>query len=378
MVRTGLRASGVAAGLAIMVWAGLASATETPRFQVDAFWPKPLPNNWILGQVASITVDPDDNVWVLHRPRTLTPDEKGATLDPPMSICCVPAPPVIEFDPAGKVIRAWGGPGQGYDWPSNEHGLRVDEKGYVWLGGNGATDGMVLKFTRDGKFVMQIGRAAARTSDADTSQLAKPADIWLDYAANEVYIADGYGNHRVIVFDATTGAFKRLWGAYGKPPAPGLDVVEPGKPSGYDPKAPPSPNFSNPVHCVKIADDGLVYVCDRINNRIQIFHKDGSFVREWVYLKNTLGSGSTWDVALWPDRAQSFLLNADGTNNQIRILRRSDGTVIGSFGRSGRNAGQFHWVHSIAIDSKGNVYTAEVDNGKRVQKFRVVSGAPRK
>jgi DNA-binding beta-propeller fold protein YncE len=285
---------------------------------------------------------------------------------------------VIEFDHAGAVMRSWGGPGPGYDWPAQEHGLRVDGNGFVWIGGNGATDGMVLKFTLDGKFVMEIGKSAPRTSDADTSQLAKPADIWVDEAANEVYIADGYGNHRVIVFDATSGAFKRLWGAYGKPPAAGIPVLDPAKPSGYDPKAPPSPNFSNPVHCVKIAKDGLVYVCDRINDRIQVFHKDGSFVREFTYLRNTRGAGSTWDVALWPDRAQTYFLNADGTNNQIRIVRRSDGMVVGSFGRSGRQAGEFHWVHSIAIDSQGNVYAGEVDSGKRVQKFRVVSGAPQR
>jgi hypothetical protein len=374
MPRTASGICTLAAGLLLSVSA--AAEAPVPRFAVDASWPKPLPNNWILGQVASVFADDEDHVWLLNRPRSLTPDERGATLDPPMSICCVPAPPVIEFDSFGKVMRAWGGPGPGYDWPAQEHGLRVDAQGFVWIGGNGANDGMVLKFTLDGKFVMQIGKSAPRTSDADTSQLARPADIWVDDAANEVYIADGYGNHRVIVFDATSGAFKRLWGAYGKPPAEGIPVSEPGKPSGYDPEEPASANFGNPVHCVKIANDGLVYVCDRTNDRIQVFHKDGRFVREFAYLKSTLGSGSTWDVALWPDQAQTYFLNADGTNNQIRIVRRTDGAIVGSFGRSGRQAGQFHWVHSIAIDSKGNVYAGEVDNGKRVQKFRVVSGAP--
>ena len=373
-MRWGLCAMAIGLLWAVSAWA----EAPVPRFAVDASWPKLLPHNWILGQVASVFVDREDHVWVLHRPRSLTPDERGATLDPPMSICCVPAPPVIEFDRAGNVMRSWGGPGPGYDWPAQEHGLRVDGNGFVWIGGNGATDGMVLKFTLDGKFVMEIGRSAPRTSDADRSQLAKPADIWVDEAANEVYIADGYGNHRVIVFDATSGAFKRMWGAYGKPPAAGIPTLDPSKPSGYDPAAPASANFSNPVHCVKIARDGLVYVCDRINDRIQVFHKDGSFVREFTYLKNTRGAGSTWDVALWPDRAQTYFLNADGTNNQIRIVRRSDGVVVGAFGRGGRQAGQFHWVHSIAIDSRGNVYTGEVDSGKRVQKFRVVAGAPQK
>jgi hypothetical protein len=376
MVGRGWTTAALAAGLLIAIAAQAAEA-PVPRFEVDPSWPQPLPNNWILGQVASVAVDGQDHVWVLHRPRSLTADERGAVLDPPTSICCVPAPPVIEFDRTGKVIRAWGGAGQGYDWPAQEHGLRVDEKGFVWLGGNGINDGMVLKFTLDGKFVMQIGRSAPRTNDADTSQLSKAADIWLDYAANEVYVADGYGNHRVIVFDAATGAFKRMWGAYGKPPAEGVPVLDPTQPSGYDPGAPVSTSFANPVHCVKIARDGLVYVCDRINDRIQVFHKDGSFVREFVYLKNTRGPGSTWDVALWPDRAQTYFLNADGTNNQIRIVRRADGAIMESFGRSGRQVGQFHWVHSIGIDSKGNVYAGEVDSGKRLQKFRVVSGAPR-
>jgi hypothetical protein len=376
MTGKGWASAALAAGLLLAVAASAAEA-PAPRFEVDPSWPQPLPNNWILGQVASVAVDGQDHIWVLHRPRSLTADERGAALDPPMSICCVPAPPVIEFDRAGKVIRAWGGAGEGYDWPAQEHGLRVDEKGFVWLGGNGANDGMVLKFTLAGKFVMQIGRSAPRTNDADTSQLARAADIWLDYAANEVYIADGYGNHRVIVFDAASGAFRRMWGAYGKPPAENVPVLDPTQPSGYDPGAPVSANFANPVHCVKIARDGLVYVCDRINDRIQVFHKDGSFVREFVYLKNTRGPGSTWDVALWPDRAQTYFLNVDGTNNQIRIVRRADGAIMGSFGRSGRQVGQFHWVHSIAIDSKGNVYAGEVDSGKRLQKFRVVSGAPR-
>jgi DNA-binding beta-propeller fold protein YncE len=225
-----------------------------------------------------------------------------------------------------------------------------------------------MKFTEDGKFVMQIGKIAPTKGSNDTTMLGKPAETTYDKDAGELYIADGYGNRRVIVFDATSGAYKRHWGAYGKPP-------NDDKQAAYDPKAPVSQQFGNPVHCVKVTDDGFVYVCDRINDRIQVFKKDGTFVKEWFYEKNTLGNGAVWDVAVWPDPKQTYLLSADGENNEIRIIRREDGTVVGSFGGNGRNAGQFHWVHAMAIDAKGNVYTAEVDTGKRIQKFKLTSDA---
>jgi hypothetical protein len=341
-------------------------AADPPRFQVDPFWPKPLPNNWIIGQVGGIAVDAQDHVWIIHRPRSLTDDEKGATLNPPRSKCCVPAPPVIEFDADGNVVQAWGGPGAGYEWPLREHGIYVDHKGFVWLGGNRDGDGAILKFTRDGKFVMQIGHAGPSKGSNDPTQLDKPADVNVDPATNEIYVADGYGNRRVIVFDADTGAYKRHWGAYGHKPSD--DKTPP-----YSPAAPVAQQFGNPVHCAKLAKDGLLYVCDRINNRIQVFHKDGSFVTEWFYEKNTLGNGAVWDLALSRDPQQTYLFNADGENNEVRILRRSDGAVVGSFGRSGRWAGQFHWVHNITVDSKGNIFTTEVDNADRVQKFRPVN-----
>ncbi len=342
-------------------------AADVPRFQVDPFRPKPRPHHWINGQVGGVAVDAQDHVWIIHRPRLLTPAEKGAALDPPRSKCCVPAPPVIEFDRDGNVVQAWGGPGPGYDWPGREHGIYVDYKGFVWLGGNLDGDGAILKFTRDGKFVLQIGHAGPSKGSNDPTQLDKPADINVDPATNEVYVADGYGNRRVIVFDADTGAYKRHWGAYGRRPSD--DKTPP-----YDPAAPAAAQFGNPVHCAKLARDGLLYVCDRINDRIQVFRKDGTFVTEWFYEKKTLGNGSVWDLTIWPDAAQTYLLNADGENNEVRILRRSDGAVVGAFGRQGRFAGQFHWVHNIAVDSKGNVYTTEVDSGERVQKFRPVAG----
>jgi hypothetical protein len=345
-----------------------ASAGEVPTFAVDAAWPKPLPNNWIMGQVGGITVDWQGHIWVLQRPKSLTDDEKGATLNPPRSNCCVPAPPVLEFDVDGNLLRSWGGPGQGYQWVGREHGIEVDERGFVWIGGNADDDNAILKFTLDGKYLAQIGKIAPRTNSNDTTQLGKPAETAIDKDANELYVADGYGNRRVIVYDATTLAFKRLWGAYGH-------VPNDDKQAAYDPKAPVSQQFGNPVHCVKIANDGLVYVCDRINDRIQVFKKDGTFVKEWFYEKNTLGNGAVWDLAIWPDPKQTYLLNADGENNEIRILKREDGSVVGRFGGGGRNAGQFHWVHTMAVDKLGNVYTGEVDNAKRIQKFKLVNAA---
>jgi hypothetical protein len=347
-----------------------AHAGEIPTFAVDASWPKPLPNNWIIGQVGGITADWQGHIWVVQRPSSLTDDEKGAALTPPRSKCCVPAPPVLEFDTDGNLLRAWGGPGEGYEWVANEHGIEVDERGFVWLTGNAPNDSKILKFTLDGKFVMQIGKNAPGKGSNDTTQLGRPAEVAVDKEADEIYVADGYGNRRVIVFDASTGAYKRHWGAYGKPPN---DDKQP----PYDPAAPVSQQFGNPVHCVKLANDGLVYVCDRTNNRIQVFKKDGSFVKEWIYEKNTLRGGAVWDIAIWPDPKQTWLLSADGENNEIRVLKRDDGSVVGIFGHNGRNAGQFHWIHAMAVDAKGNVYTGEVDSGKRIQKFRLTSDALR-
>jgi hypothetical protein len=346
-----------------------AQAGDVPTFAVDASWPKPLPNNWIMGQVGGITADEQGHIWVFQRPRSLTDDEKAAALDPPRTKCCVPAPPVLEFDADGNLLRSWGGPGEGYQWFGNEHGIEVSG-GFVWLTGNANDDSQVLKFTPDGKFVLQIGKIAPAKGSNDTTQLGRPAEVTVDKDANEVYIADGYGNRRVIVFDATTGAYKRHWGAYGKPP-------NDDKQAPYDPKAPVSQQFGNPVHCVKIANDGLVYVCDRTNNRMQVFKKDGTFVKEFFYEKNTLANGAVWDIVIWPDPKQTYLLSADGANNEIRVIKREDGSVVGRFGGNGRNAGQFHWVHTMAVDPKGNLYTGEVDTGKRIQKFKLTSDALR-
>ena len=336
---------------------------EAPKFQVDPSWPKTLPNSWIFGQIGGIFVDAQDHIWVNQRPGTLDAREKRASTTPNVK-CCKPAPSVVEFDQEGNVVQAWGGPGQGYEWPSNEHGIFVDHNNFVWVAGNGMNDGMVLKFTRAGKFVLQIGRSAMMTSSADTTQLGRPADMVVDPATNELFVADGYFNHRVIVFDAATGAFKRMWGAYGKPPTD--DKLT------YDPKAPPPQQFSNPVHGIRLTKDGLVFVSDRGNNRAQVFRKDGTFVREYIVLKEGL-PGSVGSTMLWPDAAQSYFIVSDDPNGEFHVVRRSDGAIVGDGGRVGTNLGQFMNLHNLAIDSKGNIYTAEVQ-GQRVQRFRNLSG----
>ncbi len=342
----------------------VAQAADAPQFRVDPFWPTTLPNNWIMGQVAGVAIDEDDNVWIVQRPMSITEDERGASLDPPRSKCCVAAPPVIVFDPEGNVVRAWGGAGEGYDWPTNEHGIQIGPDGNIWLGGNGANDGMVLKFTPEGELLLQIGKSGPPAGSAAIDQLGGPANLAFDAKAREVYVADGYANHRIIVFDVDTGAFKRMWGAYGNTPSDDALPL-------YNPDA---PQFANPVHCVKVGENGLVYVCDRSNNRLQIFEKDGTFLRQFVFEEASQGSGSVWDLEFWPRNNQAYLLVVDGTNNEVHVANIADGNVRASFGHSGRNAGDFHWVHNVAVDSEGNLFTAEVDNAKRVQKWVPTEG----
>jgi DNA-binding beta-propeller fold protein YncE len=339
-----------------------AAAIAQPAFQPEPFWPKPLPGNWILGQVAGLAVDPQDNIWIIHRPATLLDDEKGAQKNPPETKCCNSAPPVLKFDPEGNLLSFWGGASASHPWVKNEHGMHVDRDGNVWLGGNNDGD-QVLKFDRDGKFLQQVGNDDGSKGSASQTRLGRPAHMMTDPDAGEIYVADGYGNHRIIVFDSKTGAFKRMWGAYGKPPS---DEKMP----AYTPSAKPSEQFSNPVHCVRLSNDGLVYVCDRANNRIQVFRKDGTFVKEFRVTPETLANGSVWDLVLSEDAAQKFIFMADGANGQIVTLSRETGEVLTQWGRHGRQPGQFKWVHNIGIDSKGNLYTAEVGFGRRVQKFR--------
>jgi hypothetical protein len=334
---------------------------EAPRFEVDPLWPKPLPNHWLLGMTIGVWVDDHDNIWIIHRGAATLNDNERA-LDLKNGECCTSAPPVLAFDQAGNLIHAWGGPGPGYEWPQSNHGVHVDYKGNVWIGGNGDKDAHLLKFTQEGKFLMQVGKMGTLKGSNDPDNFGRVAKIWVDPKTNEAYVADGYRNKRVAVLDADTGKMKRYWGAYGNRP----DDADPGK---YNPAAPPGKQFRNPVHCVERSNDGLVYVCDRQGDRVQVFNPDGTFVKEAFFAKETLASGSAWDIAFSKDAAQKYIFLADGTNEKVRIVLRDSLKEISNFGDGGRQPGQFFGVHSIATDSKGNVYTTETYEGKRVQKF---------
>jgi DNA-binding beta-propeller fold protein YncE len=339
------------------------TAVQAPRFEVDPMWPKPLPNHWVMGNVIGVGVDAQDHVYIIHRGAgSLEPKEIYAAANPPASECCLPAPPVLEFDAEGNMVRAWGGPGPGFEWPESNHGITPDAKGNLWIGGNGGNDGHILKFTKDGKFVKQFGFAYASAGSNDPWAFNKVAKISIDDAANEAYVSDGYGNHRVAVLDMDTGKIKRYWGAYGNKP----DDTPLGN---YNPEAPLAQQFRNPVHCAEPSKDGMVYVCDRPNDRIQVFTKDGKFVKETQVAKNTRGDGSVWDIAFSKDAEQKFFYLADGANEKIRVFDRKALTELTSFGDGGRQPGQFYAVHSIATDSKGNVYTTETYRGQRLQKF---------
>ncbi len=344
---------------------------QVPRFQVDPLWPKPLPNRWVMGSVVGVSVDSRDQIWMIHRPSSLSDNERAAALDPPLAACCVPAPPILVFDQEGNLVDSWGGPGPGYQWPQSEHGLYVDYKDNVWIGGNGPNDHQIVKFTQDGRFLLQIGRSGMSRGSNDTENLKQPTTMTVDPVANEVYVADGYGNRRVIVFDADTGEYKRHWGAYGNRP----DDADPYNASGatvgpdYDPDKPPSRQFSRAVHGVTISEDRLVYVADRVNNRVQVFEPDGTFVKEAFVDKRTRGFGSVFELAFSKDSGQQFLYNPNGMNQSVDILRRDSLEVVGRFGQGGRYPGQFYAVHSITVDSRGNIYTGETLEGKRLQRF---------
>ncbi|HEY6506452.1 MAG TPA: hypothetical protein VIY56_00480 [Vicinamibacterales bacterium] len=361
------------------------AAKQAPIFEVDPFWPAPLPNHWVTGSTIGLSVDAQDNVWTIHRPGSVEDNFKaadimvgdargrddeaqpgaaptqGPTAPTPIGKCCKVAPPVLVYDQTGNMVKSWGGPGAGYDWPDSNHGITVDRQGNVWLAGNGAKDTQILKFTNAGRFLLQIGKHGVHNGSNDTENFWQPTKLWEDVANNEMYVADGYGNRRVIVLDVATGKYKRHWGAYGNKPS---DERVP----AYSPSGPPSKQF-NTVHCAIVSNDGFVYVCDRVNDRIQVFRRDGSFVREVFIDTHTFRSGSVWDMTFSRDPQQTYIYAANGVDQKINILLRSSLEVLTSFGDGGRGPGQFYGVHNLATDSRGNLYATETYTGARVQRF---------
>lgn len=374
MIRRTNIALGVIAAAAVLLAAarpGVLSATSqpsskapaaAPSFQVDPYWPKPLPNDWLVGNVVGVAVDSHDNVWVTHRPRSQAGADK--------------TPPVLAFDQAGNLIHSWGGKEISPEWGTQEHGLYVDHQDNVWVGFGGGlpydpktkatTDNAnVLKLTPKGAVLLEIGKFGMGTEGSGNTQyLGNPTDVYVDPKTDEAYITDGYLNHRIIVFNATTGAYKRLWGAFGRKPD---DAPMP----RFSRSDPPRQQFDTP-HCVTMSNDGLLYVCDRGNQRIQVFKPDGTFVKDQLINAKLSGGqtgGTPWDIAMSRDAQQRFIFLVDGGTHKVHTLLRDTLEVVSSFGQRGRWAGQFESPHSIAIDSKGNLYVAETLDGRRVQRF---------
>ena len=343
-------------------------ASRPPAFQVDASWPM-VPNNWVLGEVSSIAVDSRDHIWVLHRPRSIPADRRGNA-----------APPVLEFDAAGKLLGSWGGPADGYDWPEREHGIYVDAKGFVWISGNGGwpkpsadgnTDDMILKFSPDGKLALQIGRRGQSKGNTDTVNVHQPADTFVHEPTNELFVADGYGNQRVVVFDASSGKFKRMWGGAGTTPPAALTP----NPAQSAPPTAEAPVQFGLVHAVKVSRDGVVYVADRTYRRIQTFTLDGKFLREVKPTSETEVAPVPAGFAFSPDPQQRYLYVVDSGPMRVLVFDRATLTQIGAIGARGPKPGDFDIVHHMAADSKGNLYTAEIVTNRRAQRF--ILQAPR-
>jgi DNA-binding beta-propeller fold protein YncE len=341
-------------------------ARQVPVFEVDPSWPK-LPSKWVFGQVSSVSIDEQGHAWIWQRPSSVRTDQKGMA-----------APPVLEFDEAGNFIQGWGGPGAGYDWPETEHGIYVDPKGYVWVGGNGKTDHHLVKFTKAGKFVMQIGKRGASKGNADTQNVNMAADTFYYAKTNELFVADGYGNKRIIVFDADTGAFKRMWGAFGKEPhdkvAAKSKVPEESRIPAKEESGPGPDQFVNPVHAARVSNDGLVYVSDRGGKRVQVFTLEGKFVNQvfvdrWCEAPHCGNGQTVASTAFSHDPEQRYLYVASRSPARVWILDRKTLQPLDSFGRPGVAPGEFYVLHHMNVDSKGNLYVTEVQDGKRAQKF---------
>src|SRR5438874_9871995 len=344
-----------AAGLAALPQAAGAQGRSLPTFEVDKTWPK-VPANMKVGDVSSIAIDAKDNAWVLSRPRTLKGDDLKRA-----------APPIMIFDAQGNYVRGWGGNGQGYEWPEREHGITIDYKGFVWLGGNSCptnglpglrpvADDQLLKFTQDGKFVMQIGHSNQSKGNADTRNLHRPADVWVYPQTNELFVADGYGNHRIAVFDADSGAFKRMWGAFANTPMDD-DHCQIVTPKSFSDPGPPQLSI---VHAIRVAKDGTVYIADREYRRVQMFTKEGKFLKQLV--KNDIPFAR--DLALSPDPDQQYLYV--GGDKGIFIVDRKTLAIVGNI----QPPGIIGPGHEIAVDSKGNLYIAQTTAGLQKLTFK--------
>ena len=339
---------------------GSPTADRLPVYEIDPTWPPTLPNDWILGDIRGLFVDDQDHLWVIHMPSSLTPQEIGAAVKPPIADCCFPAPPVLELDAEGKVLRTWGGPGEGYTWYDQEHGIYIDHNNFVWTG---TSNGMhVMKFTRDGKHVLTIGTPGVNKGSNDPDHLGGPANFYVEPKTNELFIADGYINKRVVVYDAATGKYKRHWGAYGKVPN---DTEK----YQYPVRVNDPPQQYSTLHGLVGSKDGLIYVSDRRGNRIQVFRQNGEFLMEKFVRPETGGSGSGFSLQFSRDAEQSILYLMDGTNQRVWMLRRKDLAILDRFGKPGRQAGEFIRAHMIAIDSKNRMYTGEAGNGRRMQRW---------
>jgi NHL repeat-containing protein len=364
----------LAAGLIAQPGGTTARQAPVPRFEPDPLWSEALPNKWVTGQVGGLAVDSHDNLWVFHRPDTIPDGEKAASLNPPQAECCIPAPAVLQFDTTGKFIQAWGAPGVGYEWFTNQHGIFVDKDDNVWLSGSAKDDNQILKFTSRGRFLTQIGHKGRNAGSNDTENVGGPAGLFIYAKTNELFVADGYFNRRIIVFDAATGAYKRHWGAYGKRPDDA--IVFP--PRAQLVQGPPPQSFNTPVHAVLVTNDDLVYVADRSNNRLQIFRLDGTFVKEVFVARNTLqAEGTVHSFVASPDPAQRWLYLVDGSNKVVRIYDRQSMEMVATVGgHAGHNAREFFHAHSLAGDSKGNLFIGEVNNGQRYYKYAFRGLAP--
>jgi hypothetical protein len=343
-----------------------AQKNEVPKFEVDPSWPK-LPAKWIFGEVASVSIDKQGHAWVLQRPKSLRAGQQDKA-----------APPVLEFDEAGNFIRGWGGAGTGYDWPEIEHGIYADPRGFIWICGNAPADNSLLKFTPDGKFITQIGHKGASKGNKDTENFKQPADIFYYAKTNELFVADGYGNRRIIVLDGDTGEYKRMWGAFGNEPLdtfeepaslPAKERIPAKELTGRGPE-----QFVLPVHAVRVSNDGLVYVSDRGGKRVQIFTVDGKyqtqvFIDRWCEAPDCANGQTVASTAFSPDAEQRFLYVASRSPARVWVLDRKTLTPLDSFGRGGVAPGEFYVMHHMSVDATGNLYITEVQNGRRIQKF---------